>query len=118
MPGLACRICAFPKQRDVHGMARVALRIVKNRLHPRTSVFFCSSVTGVNCEAGGIIRNLSAGGACLSTGDDALCPGEPVSISLRHVGEVRGYITWARGGRFGVRFDQSIDPLMVLQQAA
>lgn len=56
------------------------------------------------------VRNLSAGGMMIESGELAVSRGERLTVDLRNVGEVRGRVAWAQGSRFGVAFDTEIDP--------
>jgi hypothetical protein len=55
-----------------------------------------------------VVRNISAGGL-LADSPQLLDAGDPVVVTLRHVGEVPGRIIWAEGARFGIAFDVLID---------
>jgi hypothetical protein len=60
------------------------------------------------------VRNLSPGGLM------AECPvhavsGERVTIDLRNIGVVTGWVAWVIENRFGVVFDHEIDPKAVRQ---
>ncbi len=37
----------------------------------------------------------------------------PIQVSLRNVGKVPGFVSWVEGNRFGVCFDENIDPSRV-----
>ncbi|MDB5689163.1 MAG: hypothetical protein JWL91_1039 [Sphingomonas bacterium] len=55
------------------------------------------------------VRNLSAGGL-MGEGGPALSPGQAVTIELRNIGKVKGRIAWTEEARFGVAFDNPVDP--------
>lgn len=58
------------------------------------------------------VRNLSPGGM-MAQGEGALPEGARVSVTLRNVGAVQGKVAWAEAGRYGISFDQEIDPQAV-----
>lgn len=58
------------------------------------------------------VRNLSAGGMMAECGA-AVTRGERLTVILRNVGEVRGSIAWIQGNRFGIAFDNQVDPKLV-----
>ena len=37
----------------------------------------------------------------------------PIEVSLRNIGKVPGFVAWVEGNRFGICFDQNIDPARV-----
>ena len=37
----------------------------------------------------------------------------PIEVSLRNIGKVRGFVAWVEGNRFGICFDENIDPAQV-----
>jgi len=39
----------------------------------------------------------------------------PLQVSLRHIGKVPGFVAWVEGNRFGICFDENIDPEKVDQ---
>lgn len=55
------------------------------------------------------VRNLSAGGL-MADADVEVAIDDPITIELRNIGQVEGKIAWVRGQRFGVTFDEAIDP--------
>ena len=55
------------------------------------------------------IRNLSAGGL-MAEGDLRVRRGTPVSVEIRKVGWVDGTVAWVQDTRFGIAFDEEIDP--------
>lgn len=55
------------------------------------------------------VRNLSPGGM-MAQGADTLTAGARVTVTLRNVGAVQGRVAWAEEGRYGIAFDQEIDP--------
>lgn len=55
------------------------------------------------------VRNLSAGGMMADCAED-FGRGEPVTITMRGVGEVMGQVAWRSVDKIGVAFDTQIDP--------
>jgi PilZ domain len=55
------------------------------------------------------IRNLSSGGL-MAEGHARVERGETVEVNLRNIGWVTGKVAWVTENRFGVAFDQAIDP--------
>lgn len=58
------------------------------------------------------VRNLSAGGMMAESGTCA-ANGDRITVALRNLGEVRGTVAWVQGNRFGIAFDQEVDPVLV-----
>lgn len=58
------------------------------------------------------VRNLSPGGM-MAQGQGALSAGARVSVTLRNIGTVPGRVAWIEDGRYGIAFDQEIDPQAV-----
>ncbi len=58
------------------------------------------------------VRNLSAGGL-MAEGAVRVERGEKVEVNLRNVGWVTGKVAWVTENRFGVAFDQAVDPKIV-----
>ncbi len=56
------------------------------------------------------VRNLSAGGMMVEDGGLAVSRGDRVVVDLRNVGTVRGSIAWVQGNRFGIAFENAVDP--------
>jgi hypothetical protein len=77
----------------------------------RDSVFLHATVTSSSGESSGLfrIRNISSRGL-MAEGPFTFCAGDEVDVELRNVGIVHGRIAWATSGKFGVMFDQAIDP--------
>jgi hypothetical protein len=59
------------------------------------------------------IRNLSATGL-MAEGDVAVLPGITVSIAVPNIGWVNGMVAWVQDDRFGVAFQQEVDPAQAL----
>lgn len=55
------------------------------------------------------VRNLSKGGM-MAEGGFAVSRGERLIVNLRNVGQVRGAVAWVQGNRFGVSFENPVDP--------
>ncbi|MGI8944331.1 MAG: PilZ domain-containing protein [Qipengyuania sp.] len=55
------------------------------------------------------VRNLSAGGM-MAEGDVEVVRGARVTVELRNIGKVKGNVAWVEANRFGVAFEQQIDP--------
>lgn len=58
------------------------------------------------------IRNLSASGL-MAEGDVPVVRGNRVQIDVRNAGLVWGTVAWKEGARFGVAFEEEIDPSKV-----
>jgi hypothetical protein len=56
-----------------------------------------------------MIRNLSATGL-MAEGDIAVQPGISVSVAVPNIGWVNGMVAWVQDDRFGVAFQQEINP--------
>lgn len=61
------------------------------------------------------VRNLSAGGM-LAESPERVAQGTAIEIELRNVGNVRGRIVWVSEGKFGIAFDQPVNPQAVRRQ--
>lgn len=97
-------------------MRQTPLRAIRQRAHPRTSVFYQSTVEVAGGTANGIVRNLSMNGACLSLRGALPRSGETVSFTLRHIGQVSGKIMWVKADRLGISFGQAIDTAAVIRR--
>ena len=58
------------------------------------------------------IRNLSASGL-MAEGDVPVVRGNRIQIDVRNAGLVWGTVAWKEGARFGVAFEEEIDPSRV-----
>ena len=58
------------------------------------------------------IRNLSASGL-MAEGDVPVVRGNRVQIDVRNAGLVWGAVAWREGSRFGIAFEEPIDPSKV-----
>jgi len=63
------------------------------------------------------VRNLSAGGM-MAECDAAVARGTRVSVELRNIGWVEGAVAWKQDNRFGIAFDDPIDPAKVRESVA
>ena len=77
----------------------------------RDSLFVMAGLrlTGKDTEYRVKIRNLSAGGL-MAEGDFRVTRGVPISIEIRNLGWVDGVVAWVQDNRFGIAFDEEIDP--------
>jgi hypothetical protein len=55
------------------------------------------------------VRNLSAVGLMADYSDIA-DPGDPVVVTVRGIGAVKGKVAWIKRGRIGIEFDVEVDP--------
>ena len=55
------------------------------------------------------IRNLSAGGMMVE-GDLRVKRGARVAVEVRNIGPVAGVVVWVRSPRYGIAFEEEIDP--------
>jgi hypothetical protein len=55
------------------------------------------------------VRNLSAVGMMVET-EMRVKRGQRIAAELRNIGAVAGVVVWVRGGKFGVAFEEEIDP--------
>ena len=56
------------------------------------------------------VRNLSAGGMMADGGGIDVARGDRITVNLRNVGAVPGTVAWVQGSRFGIAFENEIDP--------
>lgn len=56
------------------------------------------------------VRNLSAGGL-MAEGDLRVAIGTSVEVEVRNLGWVPGVVAWVQDNRFGIAFNDEIDPL-------
>ena len=61
------------------------------------------------------VKNLSSGGMMVE-GDLRPKRGARVAVELRNVGTVPGVVVWVRTPRFGVAFEEEIDPKLARTQ--
>ncbi len=62
------------------------------------------------------VRNLSAGGM-MAESDAPVARGSRVEVELRTAGWVAGSVAWRQGNRFGIAFDDPIDPGKIREPA-
>jgi hypothetical protein len=55
------------------------------------------------------VRNLSSNGLMGEGGVKVVC-GTRLTVQLRNIGAVAGSVAWVQDDRFGVAFDEEIDP--------
>lgn len=55
------------------------------------------------------VRNLSAGGMMAEAEVDVAID-DRILVELRNIGQVEGKVAWVRGTRFGLSFEEPIDP--------
>lgn len=77
----------------------------------RDSLFVMADmrVDGVPGEHRIKVRNLSSGGM-MGEGPARLVRGTGVCVNLRNIGWVRGAIAWVQENRFGIAFEDEIEP--------
>ncbi|OWQ96300.1 PilZ domain-containing protein [Sphingopyxis witflariensis] len=61
------------------------------------------------------VRNLSAGGM-LAESPVSVTEGAAIAVELGNVGRVSGRVVWAGEGKFGIAFDQQVNPQAVRRQ--
>jgi hypothetical protein len=84
---------------------------------PRDSMLLQATMTIGNGASSQLrVRNLSAGGL-MGEGGSGLVIGQTVSIELRNIGTITGRIAWTDQSRFGVAFDNPIDPQLARKPA-
>lgn len=83
----------------------------ENRQIARDSLFVLADlrVEGLGGEHRIKVRNLSSGGM-MGEGPVRVTRGVPVQVNIRNIGWVDGAIAWVQDDRFGVAFDNEIDP--------
>ena len=73
-----------------------------------------ASIGGVRTEIR--LRNISLMGALVET-DQAVTPGQAMTIDIVGVGPVVGTVKWAQAGRFGVQFNEQFDLVRLAPKA-
>jgi hypothetical protein len=63
------------------------------------------------------VRNLSDGGM-MGEGAVRVVRGSGVEVSIRNIGWVKGTVAWVQDSRFGVAFNDPIDPRLARMRAA
>lgn len=61
------------------------------------------------------VRNLSSAGMMVEA-DMRVQRGQQVAVELRNIGAVTGTVVWVRGGKFGVAFEEQVDPRLARTQ--
>ena len=86
-----------------------------NRQRERTGTFQVAPlrVVGLAGDHRVTIRNLSAGGV-MAAGDAPVMQGTPLLILIDGIGWVEGTVAWTQDERFGISFNQPIDPAAAL----
>ena len=86
----------------------------RDRASERRNFFLSTTLTtSSHGQIPARVRNLSAGGMMIEVASDPdpeLASGQRLVAELRNIGRVKGEIAWARGRRFGIKFDNTIDP--------
>ena len=90
---------------------------VDTRNLERDSLFLMAElvVEGVAAGERVKVKNLSSGGMMVE-GDLRVTRGTRVAVELRNIGPVAGVVVWVRAPRFGVAFEQEIDPKLARTQ--
>jgi hypothetical protein len=87
---------------------------VDTRIVGRDSLFLFAELA-FDGQAGPVrvkVRNLSPRGM-MAEGGLVAGRGDRLTVSLRNVGDVKGAVAWVQGNRFGITFDEEIDPRIV-----
>lgn len=86
----------------------------ENRHISRDSLFVMADlrIDGVPGEHRVKVRNLSSGGM-MGEGSVRVARGARLSVNLRNIGWIRGTVAWVQDSRFGIAFEDDIDPLDV-----
>lgn len=63
------------------------------------------------------VINISAGGLMIVAPMDAALSGH-VRLTIRHIGDLAGEIVWTKDNCYGVKFDEAIDPVVVMSERA
>ena len=86
----------------------------ENRQIMRDSLFVLATIRfdGRGDDRRVRIRNLSSGGL-MADGQFPVKAGQALSIQIRNAGWVNGYVAWVQGTRFGIAFNEEIDPKAV-----
>lgn len=90
------------------------MSVVETRNISRDSLFLLAEIRleGYSPEFRVKVRNLSAGGM-MAEGSIPVVPGNRLKLSLRNIGWVDGCVAWVQENRFGIAFDQEINPRLV-----
>lgn len=87
---------------------------VDTRNIARDSLFLLAEMrlAGIATEFRVKVRNLSAGGM-MAEGNVPVVPGNRLKVHLRNVGWIDGGVAWVQDNRFGIAFDNEINPKLV-----
>lgn len=90
----------------------------ENRQIARDSLFVLADVRidGAAQEYRIKVRNLSEGGM-MGEGAVRVIRGSVVEVSLRNIGWVKGTVAWVQDTRFGIAFNDPIDPRLARLRA-
>jgi hypothetical protein len=81
-----------------------------SRFHDRASMLLVADVRiGSEPAERAVVRNISAAGLMVEL-EQPPARGEFVSLNLGDLGWINGTVIWKVGNRFGIRFDEEIDP--------
>ena len=98
---------------DLPGERRPPTADHASRLHDRASMLLVAEVRGPSALVQkAVVRNISAAGLMVEM-DQPLTRGDFVSLNLGNLGWTNGTVVWKVGNRFGVSFDEAIDPANV-----
>ena len=100
MPVDEARVLANSSRVEAEGFQ--CIREPRHRLMRRA----IAAINGVTKEIR--LRNISAMGALVEC-DDAVAPGQTMTIDIVGVGPVVGTVRWAQSGKFGVQFIENFD---------
>lgn len=92
---------------------------VDTRSLQRDSLFLFAHIVREGADDGQRlkVRNLSAGGM-MAEGPLDVARGDRVTVELRNIGPVTGSVAWVQGERFGIAFENEIDPKTVRAPAS
>lgn len=90
---------------------------IETRTLDRESLFVFSEMTidGADGPDRIKVRNLSARGM-MAVSDGPVSLAQEAVVALPNMARVRGTIRWIQGHRFGIAFEQEIEPLLARQQ--
>lgn len=87
------------------------------RHHPRSARLYAADMFTQGAEGQRIIVKDISARRCGARAEQTPPIGANVSLALHGVGPVRGTVVWIEKGRFGIRFDESIDVKAVMSGA-
>lgn len=84
---------------------------IETRNVERDSLFLMAelAVEGSASMVRAVVRNLSAGGMMVE-GDLPVKRGQRVAVQLRKLAPFAGVVVWTRAPRYGIAFEEEIDP--------